>query len=217
MLRLLAVVFAVVLWVQISSASTYLVLEEGQQRCFIEELPKDTLVTGKYMSAVEPSNLPPSSEERALVIKLTVTDADGNAVLTRDMTPQGRFAFTTQTPGEHRMCFTTAGGRWFGTRQRTRLFLDIETGGSAVDYEELEKQEQLGELGVRIRKINDRIKDIRAEQNYQRNREIAFRDTSESTNSRVMWWSILQTAVLVACGLWQISHLRSFFKTKKLV
>lgn len=48
-------------------------------------------------------------------------------------------------------------------------------------------------------------------------REERFRQTSESTNQRVLWWSILQTFILVATGVWQMQHLKSFFKAKKLV
>ena len=43
-------------------------------------------------------------------------------------------------------------------------------------------------------------------------RENTFRDTSESTNSRVLWWSVIQTCALIAIGIWQIKHLQRFFK-----
>lgn len=48
-------------------------------------------------------------------------------------------------------------------------------------------------------------------------REERFRQTSESTNSRVLWWSLIQTAVLLVMGAWQMRHLKSFFEAKKLV
>jgi hypothetical protein len=43
------------------------------------------------------------------------------------------------------------------------------------------------------------------------------RSTSESTNSRVQWWSIFQATVMVLSGVWQIRHLQAFFKSKKVV
>lgn len=48
-------------------------------------------------------------------------------------------------------------------------------------------------------------------------REERFRQTSESTNKRVLWWSLAQTIVLVGMGFWQMRHLKTFFETKKLV
>lgn len=48
-------------------------------------------------------------------------------------------------------------------------------------------------------------------------REAVFHATSESTNKRVTMWSVGQLAVLVVLGVWQMKHLKSFFKAKKLV
>jgi len=48
-------------------------------------------------------------------------------------------------------------------------------------------------------------------------REERFRQTSESTNQRVLWWSIAQTGILLVTGFWQMRHLKSFFEAKKLV
>ena len=54
-------------------------------------------------------------------------------------------------------------------------------------------------------------------QAYQRTREATFREISESTNVRVLWWSIAQGAVLVITGYLQLRHLKGFFEAKKLV
>ncbi|MCL4137658.1 UNVERIFIED_CONTAM: hypothetical protein GTU68_027425 [Idotea baltica] len=48
-------------------------------------------------------------------------------------------------------------------------------------------------------------------------REERFRQTSENTNQRVLWWSIGQVCILLAMGFWQMRHLKSFFEAKKLV
>jgi len=114
-------------------------------------------------------------------------------------------------------------------------------GEQATDYEELAKLEHLsGEslerlvgsksdqfalllvvvvmiaIEIEIRKLNDKVKMIRSEQNYQRAREEEFRDSSESINSRVLWSSILQSVLLVAVAIWQATRLKSFFKQIKV-
>lgn len=48
-------------------------------------------------------------------------------------------------------------------------------------------------------------------------REERFRQTSESTNQRVLWWALAQTAILIGMGAWQMRHLKKFFEAKKLV
>ena len=65
--------------------------------------------------------------------------------------------------------------------------------------------------------MNDRVVDIRKEQAYFKQREADLRNQSELANANVMWFSVLQTAVLIGSGLWQIKHLKSFFKAKKMV
>ena len=38
---------------------------------------------------------------------------------------------------------------------------------------------------------------------------------NESTNSRVLWFSVLEAVVLVGMGLWQVYQLRTFFEKKR--
>lgn len=53
-----------------------------------------------------------------------------------------------------------------------------------------------------------KLEDIRREQQYQREREAAFRDLSESTNSRAVWYTVAQIGVLIATCVWQMRHLK---------
>ena len=53
--------------------------------------------------------------------------------------------------------------------------------------------------------------------NIAKQRESEFRDSSEATNSKVVWWTILQFIVLGLTCAWQLRHLKGFFEAKKLV
>jgi len=98
-----------------------------------------------------------------------------------------------------------------------RVHLDIQVGEHAIDYANVAQKEKLTDLQLRVRQLLDQVEQISKEQNYQRYREERFRMTSESTNQRVLWWSIIQTAILLSMGAWQTHHLKSFFEAKKLV
>lgn len=123
-----------------------------------------------------------------------------------------------------------------------RVHLDIQVGEHAIDYANVAQKEKLSELQLRVRQLLDQVEQITKEQNYQRvkyyfvlgkifskiivssmkvlnlqYREERFRQTSESTNQRVLWWSLAQTGILLAMGYWQMRHLKSFFEAKKLV
>lgn len=67
-----------------------------------------------------------------------------------------------------------------------------------------------------VRELNDRVNDVRRQQEYQKEHEAKFRDTAESVNSRVVWFIILQVIVLVLTTAWQTRHLTVFLKSKKV-
>lgn len=67
-----------------------------------------------------------------------------------------------------------------------------------------------GQTGVRVRRWREN-----ADGEFQE-REAEFRDQSESTNARVVRWTLIQLAVLGVTCAWQLSHLRSFFIKQKL-
>eukprot|EP01132_Coremiostelium_polycephalum_P002721 gene2721-3378_t len=192
----------------------YFELNGGQKKCFIEEHPRDTMLVGRYF--LEDMNPPAVGLPSQLTLTVKVFDPEKKEFLTQTMGREGRFSFTTLIGGEYQVCVSTNSSRWFGPSVKSRLYLEIDSGAGANDYEEIAKTEHLTNIEITLRRLNDRVNQIRKEQSYQRNREVVFRNTSESTNSRVMWWSLLQVVVLVLSGVWQMKHLRSFFKAKKL-
>ena len=52
---------------------------------------------------------------------------------------------------------------------------------------------------------------------YMKQREEEMRDTNESTNSRVLYFSIFSMCCLIGLATWQVLYLRKFFKSKKLI
>lgn len=103
-----------------------------------------------------------------------------------------------------------------------------------MDYAQIAAKEKLDELQLRVRQLLDQIEQITKEQAYQRvscisnvltdkckflfqAREERFRQVSDSTNARVLWWSLGQAIILILMGIWQMRHLKSFFEAKKLV
>lgn len=145
-----------------------------------------------------------------------VKDPDDKTILSRVYSSEGRISFTSHIPGEHVICMYSNSSAWFSGSQ-LRVHLDIQVGEHAINYADLAQKEKLSELDLRIRQLLEHAAQITKEQNYQRYREERFRQTSESTNQRVLWWSLAQTVVLVCMGFWQMKHLKSFFEAKKLV
>jgi hypothetical protein len=189
----------------------HFMVREGIERCFIEEVPSDMLVLGKYKNPDAGSG--PGKPDIKMVV--TVRDPKAAFILTHTCVEnEGRFAFTSTQGGEHLVCVKTQSAS-FANRE-LRFSLELETGEGATDYEELAKMEHLSAIEVEVRKLNDKVHSVRAEQQYQRKREEEFRATSENTNAKVVWLSILQAFVLVFSAFLQLRKLKNFFKAKKL-
>jgi hypothetical protein len=187
-------------------------IASGTVKCFIEEVPRDTAILADWQLA------PVGGSPTDVGLRCWVMDPEGTTVReSGGALVAGTLMHVAQAGGEHRVCFMTNTSRWFSGSDLWRATVDMRTGVSTIDYAQLAKAEHLNALELLVRKSNDRITQIRNEQGYQRARELAFRATSESTNTRVLIMACLQLVVLVACAVWQVYHLRTYFRKKKFV
>jgi len=70
---------------------------------------------------------------------------------------------------------------------------------------------------VELRKLTVKVMEILKERRYQKKREEEFRNTSESSNARVMWWSIFELALITGLSIAQVHVLQRFFQKKKIL
>jgi hypothetical protein len=148
------------------------------------------------------------------VLSLLQEVESGDKIVNTRGLPEGKFTFTSHEAGDHTICLqSNYTGGWFSTPQ-VRMHLDIAVGEAKVDEEN--EREHVKDLAAKVRDLNHRLADIRREQQFQREREAEFRVLSERTNSRAVWWSVIQMVVLGATCAWQLRHLRQFFESKKL-
>jgi hypothetical protein len=65
---------------------------------------------------------------------------------------------------------------------------------------------------VTVRQMSELVAQVKDEQSYIVVRERTHRNTAESTNSRIKWWSIFQLLVLTGQGFFQVWWLKRFFE-----
>lgn len=66
-----------------------------------------------------------------------------------------------------------------------------------------------------VRQLSELLAQVKDEQSYIVVRERIHRNTAESTNGRVKWWSIFQMGVLIGEGIFQVWWLKRFFEVGK--
>lgn len=65
-----------------------------------------------------------------------------------------------------------------------------------------------------VRQLSELLSQVKDEQSYIVIRERTHRNTAESTNGRVKWWSIFQLGVLIGEGIFQVWWLKRFFEVR---
>jgi hypothetical protein len=63
-----------------------------------------------------------------------------------------------------------------------------------------------------VRALSELVAQVKDEQSYILVRERTHRNTAESTNARVKWWSLFQLMILVAEGVFQVWWIKRFFE-----
>ena len=66
-----------------------------------------------------------------------------------------------------------------------------------------------------VRQLSELLTQVKDEQSYIVLRERTHRNTAESTNGRVKWWSLFQMIVLAGEGVFQVWWLKRFFEVGK--
>uniref|UniRef100_T1H5M9 GOLD domain-containing protein n=1 Tax=Megaselia scalaris TaxID=36166 RepID=T1H5M9_MEGSC len=81
------------------------------------------------------------------------------------------------------------------------------------------KEEEIGhtKLEDMIRELSGTLTAVKHEQEYMHVRDKIHRSINESTNGRVVIWSVFEALILVLMAVGQIYYLKRFFEIKRVV
>uniref|UniRef100_A0A2K5QG19 GOLD domain-containing protein n=1 Tax=Cebus imitator TaxID=2715852 RepID=A0A2K5QG19_CEBIM len=201
------------------STAFYFHAGEREEKCLIEDIPSDTLVTGTFKIQQWDTGRHMFLESApGLGMFVTITTYNDEVILSKLYGPQGTFYFTSHSPGEHIICLESNSTKLvsFGG-SRLRIHLDIRVGEHDLDSAIAQAKDKVNELTFELEHLIEQIEQIVKEQNYQRDREENFRMISEDTNSNVLWWAFAQILIFISVGIFQMKYLKDFFIAKKLV
>ncbi|PHH81789.1 hypothetical protein CDD83_3480 [Cordyceps sp. RAO-2017] len=154
-----------------------------------------------------------------MMVNIHIRDALGNEYARpRDVVGESRSVFTSHVDAAFDVCFENV---QTGTRRPNPAYrnveLDIDIGADAKDWSAIQATEKLKPVEADLRRIEELTAEIVREMDYMRAREQKLRDTNESTNTRVKWFGVGTTWLLVALWGWQIMYLRAYFRSKHLI
>merc|ERR1712023_580043 len=88
-----------------SAAAVWVDLNEAGSMCFLEEVPKDTLVLAKWLAT--PSDRIHPESAASIGINLKITDPEQYTFFDQTFGKESRYAFTSARGGEYKLCFGT--------------------------------------------------------------------------------------------------------------
>lgn len=193
--------FALLFLFTLSLAHNVLLPPYGKQ-CFFEHLKEnDELAISFQVGSRDPSNAEQFSTE------FTILNPQ-NKVVSSHYLDHGDISHIAKFTGKYLYCFSN--------EKTSRTDLDVSFNVHGVIYIN-PNDPKSDTLDYAIQKLSQLTNDVKAEQSYLVIRERTHRNTAESTNSRVKWWSVFQILVVAANSVFQIYYLKRFFEVKSVV
>ncbi|KAF8404111.1 hypothetical protein HHK36_008991 [Tetracentron sinense] len=182
-------------------------------KCVSEEIQNNVVVLADYV--VIPDDHTPVMP----TLSAKVTSPYGNTLHHGENMTVGQFAFTTSEAGNYLACFWLDGHHQGGAGASVNVSvnLDWKIGIAARDWESVARKEKIEGVELELRKLEGAVEAIHENLLYLKSREADMRKVSETTNSRVAWFSILSLGVCIGVSALQLWHLKSFFIKKKLI
>ena len=137
--------------------------------------------------------------------RLKIHDPSGNLLDMKKSVSGGNSDFEAKVDGRFTYCFSNE--HWSAAHKEV-LF---NVHGVVYVPEDPNNSDPL-EKGVKT--LGELLNAVKDEQEYIVVREMVHRNTAESTNSRVKWWSIFQLGVVGGNGVFQVWYLKRFFEVR---
>ncbi|KAJ3432453.1 transmembrane emp24 domain-containing protein [Anaeramoeba flamelloides] len=200
-MKLLQKVIFVLLLLKTVFGITFTV-EPNKKECLFEEIKKQTPVTILYQVV----------SGGGMDINLNIISPTGKPLYTGEKENEGKFTFVSEDEGEYQFCF----GNEMSTLTSKEVNLNIRL-GTRSQKSDIAKKRHLTQLETGVIELQEGLQKILSEQHYLMIRERRHRNTTESTNARVLWWSFLEAFLLMAMAIAQIYYLKRMFKVQRAI
>ncbi|KAJ5070594.1 transmembrane emp24 domain-containing protein [Anaeramoeba ignava] len=198
-LSIILLIFVVIL-LQQTNCITFIV-PASQIQCFYEDIGVATKVSLDYQVISGGQS----------DINFQVLLPHGSIFYQEEKQKESKFTFSTNEAGLYSFCFDNTMSSV--SIKKINFNLQLPYGIDNTDFVE----DKVTGLEKGVVELNERIQRIRSEQRYYKTREMIHRNTTESTNSRVLWFSFLELTLLATMTAIQILYIRKMFETKRRV
>eukprot|EP00002_Diphylleia_rotans_P007243 TRINITY_DN1674_c0_g1_i1.p1 TRINITY_DN1674_c0_g1~~TRINITY_DN1674_c0_g1_i1.p1 ORF type:complete len:214 (+),score=54.74 TRINITY_DN1674_c0_g1_i1:52-693(+) len=172
----------------------------GAHECFYEELSPNQGVHFDFRVL----------SGGVLDIDVKVTSPDGDVLYEGQRENHGNVMFRADTEGDYDFCFSNE----MSTVADKVIGFDIVADRKPQPHENLADDAQIDSIDQSIQRVLEGVSAIYSEQTYLRARERIHRETAESSDSKMFWYSVFEVVILAVMSIWQVMTLRKLFDIK---
>ncbi|KAI4174179.1 MAG: hypothetical protein LQ343_002514 [Gyalolechia ehrenbergii] len=173
------------------------------RECFHEQLHKDDKMTVTFQVGDREFGGAGNLE-----IDFWIQHPHGKNIVHKQAVSSGDHSFDADADGKYLYCFSNE--HWSAATK------EVSFNVHGIVYVP-ESEAPSDPLEVEVKQLSEMLSQVKDEQSYIVVRERTHRNTAESTNGRVKWWSIFQLGVLLGEGIFQVWWLKRFFEVKRVV
>ncbi|XP_055596540.1 transmembrane emp24 domain-containing protein 2 [Uranotaenia lowii] len=150
-----------------------------------------------------------------LDIEVRITGPDQKVIYQGEKESSGKYTFSAYETGIYHYCFSNK----MSTLTPKVVMFSMEIGEAPKGTIGAANEGEAGhtKLEDMIKELSGTLTGIKHEQDYMHVRDRIHRQINESTNSRVVMWSVFEALVLVVMTVGQVYYLKRFFEVKRVV
>mmetsp|Transcript_21342 Transcript_21342/g.20644 ORF Transcript_21342/g.20644 Transcript_21342/m.20644 type:complete len:217 (-) Transcript_21342:502-1152(-) len=196
----------------ILTSGLYFVVNHKDDKCFTIEQPRDTPVVFAY-EILDADHIVNFS------LYYGGKPTDDLLILNKEFVkPIGHVDFITDNDGIYAICLNKLEqDKDEKSQPATRIKLSVNYGYDNEYYAKLSTKEHFEAINMEVHKLNDMMTMTLNEADYQKHKEIEYHTLTERMNIAALWWPMAQIAILVVMGVFQVQHLKHFFKNHKVI
>jgi hypothetical protein len=202
-----ALAFLLCLSTLLCANGLYFLVKE-KPKCFTFEQPKDMPMFFTY-------RIPPNEQEVIFELFYGSMPRPEMQIMHKVLAGgAGHVDFTADNDGVYSYCLMKSDQY---QQAPVKLSISLTYGFDSEHYQKLVEGHNFDAVNLQVHKLNDILTMTLNEADYQKHKEVEYHKDTEKMNSAALWWPVVQIIILILTGVYQVHHLKNFFKSNKFI
>lgn len=208
-------------------SAVYFYIQEGTEKCFIQEVPKSVPIHAKYENV---NNLGTFTFALFILNILRLSGIDCTVIFRNpdnievfskhvdEKNHKGAVAYLPEMDGNHKVCIRCESSNWFRSEQ-LKWKLSIDTGNLSehLDVDSIASKDEANYVEEFINSLINKANIQISEGEYEFVKQEKFLQQALSVNKRIVVYSIIQLLLVLIISYISVVHMKSFLRKQRII